>query len=481
MNKNIPLAAALVALPLIGGGCVATYNPPDAEADASLAAGQAIAFHADPQPLNAADPAGPTLTLAEAVRRTLANSPAVQSALARVRVAEAEARQTRLLPNPVLSVAVRFPDGGGPTVIESALSEDFIALLTRPNRVTAADNRLRSVAGDAVAAVLDVLSELQQAYVGAQSLDALLPVLEQNLALQRRLLELAEGRRRAGEGDRLEETTLRAQLAETNVLLTRRRLDRREARLTLTRLIGEPSGAAGWALPPFQPVALPDVGERAWVAAALEKRPEVVVQTFALTALGDDVNLARIGRFAGGDAGIDASRDDGDWSVGPGGAFPLPLFDLGGTELDRRRALVIEARHELTRLRRQIVEEVRRAYATLEASADALQQARDELVPLSQQRRGPGGVGVHGRLRRRDERGAGRAAVARRPHDRTGAGPRAQRRPLPPGARRRRPRRGVNPCDHSPHHHYHPRDASRPPKPPRPTASERCCHDPHEN
>ena len=386
MNRKIPLAAALVALPLIGGGCVAAYNPPDAEADASLAAGQAIAFHADPQPLNAADPAGPTLTLAEAVRRTLANSPAVQSALARVRVAEAEARQTRLLPNPVLSIAVRFPDGGGPTVIESALSEDFIALLTRPRRVSAADNRLRSAAGQAVADVLDVLIEAQRAYAEAQSLDALLPVLEQNLSLTQRLLDLAEGRLNAGEGDRLEVTTLQAQLAETRVLLTRRRLERREARLALSRLVGEPSGAADWELPAFEPVELPNVGERGFVAAALERRPEVVVQTFALTALGDDVNLARIGRFEGGDAGIDASRDDGGWSVGPGAAVPLPLFDLGGTELDRRRALVIEARHELVRVRRQIVEEVRRAYAAFESSADALRQATGDLVPLSERR-----------------------------------------------------------------------------------------------
>ena len=320
MNRNTPLAAALVALPLIGG-CVAAYDPPDAAADASLAAGQAIAFHADPQPLDAAGPAGATLTLAEAVRRTLANSPAVQSALARVRVAEAEARQTRLLPNPVLSIAVRFPEGGGPTVIESALSEDFVALLTRPRRVSAADNRLRSVAGQAVASVLDVLTEAQRAYAEAQSLDALLPVLEQNLSLTQRLLDLARGRLDAGEGDRLEVTTLRAQLAEARVLLTRRRLEQREARLTLTRLVGEPSGAADWALPAFEPVELPDVGERGFVRAALERRPEVVVQSFALTALGDDVNLARIGRFDGGDAGVDVERDGGDWSVGPGGHF----------------------------------------------------------------------------------------------------------------------------------------------------------------
>ena len=47
---------------------------------------------------------------------------------------------------------------------------------------------------------------------------------------------------------------------------------------------------------------------------------------------------------------------------------------------------MIEARHELVRVRRQIVEEVRRAYAAFEASADALRQATDELVPLSELR-----------------------------------------------------------------------------------------------
>ena len=66
--------------------------------------------------------------------------------------------------------------------------------------------------------------------------------------------------------------------------------------------------------------------------------------------------------------------------------MPLPIFDLGQARRAKALAAVIEARHLLTQARRQVVEEVRTAYAAFESSRVQADRVRGELIPLQQQR-----------------------------------------------------------------------------------------------
>jgi outer membrane protein TolC len=93
-------------------GCAATRPDPQAEAAAAQAVGLdgAIAFHTEGGPLDEAE-VGDALTLVDAVRRAVTTDPGLQAALARVRIAMADADQARLLPNPVLNC--RAPLGTG--------------------------------------------------------------------------------------------------------------------------------------------------------------------------------------------------------------------------------------------------------------------------------------------------------------------------------------------------------------------------------
>lgn len=137
------LAAGL--LPLALGGCVSALKAPDTETRVAAATGldNAIVFTTEAGSLDVDRSSDAMLTLAEAVRRTLRTSPAIQAALIRVRVAQAEARQARLLPNPVLSVSLRWPEGGGRAIVEAGLAQELLAFLTRPGRVSAAEGRRR--------------------------------------------------------------------------------------------------------------------------------------------------------------------------------------------------------------------------------------------------------------------------------------------------------------------------------------------------
>jgi outer membrane protein TolC len=374
---------------VIAAGCARPLTPPDVARAAARATGSSelIVFRVAGGVSDAATDPGRHLAGADAVRLALTNDPDLQVALAKVRAAEAEARQARLLPNPVLGVLIRFREGGGDPIITIDLAADLVSVLGRPRRAGAADGRLRAAAEDALTAVLDLVAQVEQAYAAAQALDAHVAVLAERRALLQRLTLLAQARLDAGEGTRLDVGTARTEQLALEAEIAERALERTVARLTLARLIGRPSGVADWELDAPQTGPGPGLpGEPAWVSAALANRPEVRAKRWELAALGDEAALAAWAPFEGAEAGGEAERDV-DWSAGPSLTWPLPLFDWGQASRAKARAARIQARHELTKVRRQVVEETRAAYATVVAAGEALARLRAELVPLQEARR----------------------------------------------------------------------------------------------
>jgi outer membrane protein TolC len=360
----------------------ATPPGPDIRAAAGLA--NAVQFHTESLPTDA-PPVANALDLPAAVERAVLQSPTLQAALAEVRAAQADARQSRLLPNPVLSIVFRHPKGGGSPVIETGLSADLLSVLQTPRRIRAADNQLRSASARAIGAALDVIADTEKSYHTANALRQEVALLEQGAGHIDRLLQIARHRLDAGEGTRLDVATLDARRAETSLDLQERRLKLSRERLTLARLLGQPSGDTTWLQTTPLPVAAPAWPETDWLAAALRNRPAIQADRWQLAALEDGRALARLALFENSAAGLDAERD-GDWSLGPSLAVPLPLFDWGQARRAKARALAIAARHRLTQTVRQTVQEVRQAHAAQAKLAAAAAQAREQLTPLQQQR-----------------------------------------------------------------------------------------------
>src|SRR5690242_17369023 len=158
------IAAALLACGWLLAGCCAEAPPNPPEQDMARVTGVdgAIRFDTTGGPLDA--PAGAPaadaelLTIESAARQALATDPKVQQAIAKVRAAEADAQQARLLPNPVVTLTVRFREAAfASPIITPAISEELLAFITLPRRASAADNAVRAAAADALGAVLDVL------------------------------------------------------------------------------------------------------------------------------------------------------------------------------------------------------------------------------------------------------------------------------------------------------------------------------------
>lgn len=375
------LLAALISLT----GCQSTRPDPAAE-DAvtqAVALGEPLVFRVEGGPLDEPS-AGDALSFLDATRRAVLTDSGLQGALARVRIAMADADQARLLPNPVLSFILRW--GSGKPNVEVTLTESLIQIFQRTSRSSAADNRLRQAAADAVSYALDVVADVQELYISVQAEDRLLPVLESRRDLLRRLTEVATNRLEAGEGVRGDVTTLDAQRVEMDVEIADAGLRKRTQRLQLAHLVGEPSGSASWQLDPWTPPATVATKEQVWIELALQRRPEVQSVAWQLAALGDDYALARLFPWEGSNVGVDAQRPDG-WVAGPSISSPLPIFDTGEARKSRITAEQIETRHALTEARRRVVEEVRVAHHALAGNLANLARVRQDLIPLRQLRR----------------------------------------------------------------------------------------------
>lgn len=378
-------AATVVAL---CAACASTASDPNAGEQVARAVGlaHAIELRTEGAALDAAPATGDNLTLADALRLAIERGATLQAALARVRVALADAQQARLLPNPILSFVLRLPVGGGRAEIDAGVSQELAAILKRPRRVAAADHRLRAAVSEAVSTSFDVVAELRVRYAAVQALDELVPLVRERSTLLDRLVELAQSRLEFGEGARVDVTTLRTQRVELDIELADLELRRREARIALARAIGEPSSSAEWELDTW--AALPEytLDERTWIVAAIDRRPEIQASLLELAALGDDAAIAALRVWDGSSLGLSAQQDGG-WSVGPGFEVPIPLFDMGGARRARATAEIVAARHELVDLSRGIVEEVRRALAGFVSAERNLERVRDELIPLQRERR----------------------------------------------------------------------------------------------
>ncbi|MBI1850533.1 MAG: TolC family protein [Planctomycetes bacterium] len=348
--------------------------------------GKAIVFHSESGPIDTPMALSESLTLGDVVQRTLATDPSIQAALARVRVAEAEADQARLLPNPILSFFLHFPQNGVAAPIEVAINEDLFSILQRSGRIDAADDRLRQSTAEALGVVLDVLLDVQSRFVRLQAIEGRLSALENRATVLANLLDVARARLSKGEGTTLAVTTLETETVELRSEATELRSEREDQRLILVRQMGNPAGRTDWRQASWKPPDAAPVAEQAWIEAALERRPEIQARRWQLAALGDELGLARRSTLAGMAVGADVQWDDG-WSQGPSAALPLPIFDFGGPRRAAAEARVVEARHLLLDAQRLAVQEVRRTLAAFAAARALQEDVQVNLMALQQKRR----------------------------------------------------------------------------------------------
>jgi cobalt-zinc-cadmium efflux system outer membrane protein len=345
---------------------------------AALAAGAcASSLQAQTSPPVVAEP---VLTLAQALERAGAISPAQEAAAAGVRAAEAQRRVAGLRPNP--SVVAEAENVAGTGIYQGLRSSETTVGLALPielggkrgARIAVADAQASRASLEAAIALADLRLRVTQAYNDAAAALRRAAISREQVGIAAEALRAARVRVQAGRASPLEEQ--RADVARIAAEGAAERADRTAAVTTgnLARLIGGYEGALdlGW----FDSVG--SVGPQTAVEA--DSTLAAAAARADLTTASAQVRLARSQRVPDVTLSASARRleQTNDTAAVFGLSIPLPVFNSGRAGVD----LAAAQRQQADAQRRVVLLDAAQAIASAQAEADnAATTARNATGP----------------------------------------------------------------------------------------------------
>lgn len=333
----------------------------------------------------------------------LANNRALRADLQTIAQAKADLVQAELLPNPVLSMALLFPAGGGRSRLSFGLSEDIASLWLIPSRKKAAQGMLRqrilSFADSAVELVKDVRSNYCTLQYQVRAID----LQTQNIKLLKDISGIIEARLRAGESSQLDVYFIRGRLLEAQLDQVTLGADEKLTRQTLMRLMGVANATAEWKpVSPDATVSVITTPEPELVDAALRQRLDVqavqweleasladfqqqkfrLIPTFGAGLGGERIesrgilgrkvladtarSSLRAGQFTTPDIESRGQRNRErdliiNMVLGPTIDVPLPIFDQNQAQIAKAQSRARELQKRLEEVEQRAIEGVRAA------------------------------------------------------------------------------------------------------------------------
>jgi outer membrane protein TolC len=394
MRFGLPLAASVLLAALVG--CA------QMPADGGVSALQPLtAPHLSPAPSLATTPEAQArqqqrvaellaqpLSAEGAVQVMLLQSPAVQSQLLELGLAEADLAAASRLPNPGLSFA-RLKQGSE-VEIDRGLSFSLSRLLTWPIAHDIETQRLAQARLQVASEVLRQAFEVRQSWYQAVAAQELLAHSQRVLEAAQVGAELAKRMRAAGNWNRLKESTELGFEAEALAQHQRAELALLAAREALARLLGVASPQA-FTLPerlptlPLQAVALPQaeqaaVDQRLDVQAARLWAEQKARQAGVTGRLLGFVNVLDINAGVVNNTSRDAPRQRG-YEI----SLELPIFDWGALKATQAELQHRQAMNQATLTAQQAQSEVRVLHAAYLAQFKLARHQVDTVLPLRKQ------------------------------------------------------------------------------------------------
>lgn len=369
-----------------------------------------------------------TVALDFVVRKTLSSNRGLLASLEGVAQARANEVQAGLLPNPLLTLAAGFPEGGGRVNLAFGLSQDFAEIWLIPARKRAARAVLQQRILQFVDSALDLLAQTRTTYAQLQYAVRASELYEENQAVLHDALEIAASRYRAGETGELDVNLLRSRQLETEVNLLRVRADAGVLRRRLLRTMGLAREADAWrptdlaADPPPEP---PVLSEEQLVEIGLLQRLDVQAAVWELEAAVAEYEVQRrrviseltIGFFGErserrGQPGRDIPADTAraslregrltapeiesrakrreersreiDLILGPSLEVPLPIFDQNQARIAFAQSRARELRRRYEETEQRAAEGIRIAHVELQRASARASLLHDSLLPLQE-------------------------------------------------------------------------------------------------
>jgi cobalt-zinc-cadmium efflux system outer membrane protein len=351
---------------------------PSARLRRALAIGAAMSVLSAPSIGAAQD-----LSLSDALSRVANSDPIVAASAARVQAAEAAITQADVRPRDVVGVDVEdFAGTGAYSPVErSQTTAWYERTWERGGKREARIGAARSDVGVATARnrlrMLDLLAQVQAAWVEALAAEAAIPIAEQRLAGSRRV-EAEVGRRAARALDPLFAVErARTAVAQARIALDQARETARIARATLAAYWG---GTADYSL------NAASFGAPAASIAQAENSPDLVLLASERDAAGARVRLAETGNT--GDptarAGVRHFGQGNDVAIVLGASVPLGNRSTNRGNVSRAQAEAQAAEAEIAVSRVQIGREIDRLVAERAAILTEVSRIDQEVLPSAE-------------------------------------------------------------------------------------------------
>ncbi|KAA3611849.1 MAG: TolC family protein [Planctomycetota bacterium] len=324
------------------------------------------------------------LSLEEALRLALIHNRELQAEFQRIGVSHADWVQARLLSNPSLDLLLRFPTGGGRSVLEAIVGVQLFELWRIPLRAEVAEHNLQSTIFEVARRAGERLADTRKAYYAALAAEELLQIAQQNLDLAARSFEAIADLHSAGAADAFEETLARGPWLSAELGLRTARMEVANAKRELAEQLSLEHSVEELELTGRLPELLEDeVDTEALVKQALQSRLDLQAMIAAIEAMETHLRLENRrawGDLAAGPA-VEMASGSGDARVGPALNLRLPIFDQNQAQVVRAEFQKRQLRKLFQSARVTVAQEVRSSADRVQTTAGNLQFYRAELLP----------------------------------------------------------------------------------------------------
>lgn len=330
------------------------------------------------------------LSQADAMRLSLANSPAFQALIAASWRDASEAANSGRIPNPIFSferMAI-----GDEREITRTLSFGVMDLLLWPLRNQQADQRIEQTRLKLAGDMVEQLTNVRTAWVAAVAATEQLNYAQMLMKNGELTAELARRMKEAGNFNRLDHLRQQSFYADAATNLAQAQAREAQTRETLTRSLGlDASQRENLQLPTRLP-DLPDspVLEATVLASVSDQRLDIRLARATWLANASASQRAAFDSYIDVELGLKntniSDRASGESIRGKGfeADVSLPLFNWGGAARDAAEADTLSAQYSLEQVIRDAASDARQSYMSYRIAYDLARHYRDEIIPLQQ-------------------------------------------------------------------------------------------------
>jgi len=305
-----------------------------------------------------------TVDLDEALRLFRENNLSLRQAQSEAHASQGEARQARTYPNPTLQTTHEPLWSGGTRQSETYLNlSQKVEWSGRSARIASANQSAQAARARTAADSARMALQVTEAYVKAATAETRRRRLEQVTRVFRRADSSMAERRDEGDASGYATRRIRLERARYEQRLAAAQLEARSARRQLALLI-LPEEAPSVAAEPLPDTTPPPISRTEALRTALRARPELRRWQSAVAAQEAARRAAR--REAWPDPSVTAGykrQSNGAEGAFLGVGIPLPFFDRNRGAAEAASARLQAAETQQVLARREIRNEVRRAYA----------------------------------------------------------------------------------------------------------------------